>query len=316
MRWMAIACLLLVGCGAVAQSEPTRSPQGLGNDSGNLVTGNADQVGRFKVKLTVTSPSDLKVKEGGSVVVGQILADRVSDRSRLSNQRAALLREIAKIRKLASLPTPAMKTLPSAEFGQESADIEQARRAAEDTQKQREQQQRKLDVIRSMPANELPEAVIPHEEELLKQKEQAWNTALANVELSKGKLSNARELRRIKEYEYSLEQAKQAISLREAELKSNAQIAELEARLSQVDVSLSQLSAVRSPYSGKVQRIKFVGQNDQALSIELVLVVSGNQPSIGRDGGSSQGGETSGGSSQTSGGSQTSGDTQGTRETQ
>jgi hypothetical protein len=277
MRVVAIASLLLVGCGAVAQSPPTPG----NTPAAATITGSdRDQVGRFKIKLTITAPGDLKIKEGDSVTVGQILADRVSDRSKLSNQRAALLREIAKVRQLSNLPTPSLKPLPAAEFGEESADIEQARRAAEKAQKAREQQQRKLDVIRAMPANELPEAIIPHEEELLRQTEQEWNNALANVELSKGKLSNARELRRIKEYEYSLEQAKQTIAIREAELRSNAQIAELEARLSQVDVSLSQLSAIRSPYNGRIQRIKFVGQNDQALSVELVLLVAGGQSSF------------------------------------
>jgi biotin carboxyl carrier protein len=38
---------------------------------------------RFKLRLTLSTPTDLKVREGDRIAAGQILADRAHDRQRL-----------------------------------------------------------------------------------------------------------------------------------------------------------------------------------------------------------------------------------------
>jgi hypothetical protein len=236
---------------------------------------------RFQIKLTLSAPDDLQVREGDVIVPGQILADRVRDRSRLQFQKEALIREIGRLRKLATLPIPEVRPLPEASFSEEAADIETAKHKADDALRRKEQQQRKIDVLQTMEQSELPESIIPHEQVVLAQRDRELNQALAAVELSQGKLSKAQEQRRIQEYTHSLEMSKRAIAIQEHQLKTQGQIADLEARLSQVEVSLSQLSAVRSPYGGKVQRIKFEGQHDQNLSVQLVLVTH-NSSNFGR----------------------------------
>jgi hypothetical protein len=228
------------------------------------------------MRLTLTSPDDLKVRESDIVVIGQIIADRVRDRTRLEFQKDSLLAEITRLKQLQALPIPEIKPLPSANFLEESADIERLRFQAENMLRDKEQQQRKLDVLRTLPQSELPEAIIPHEELVLGEKEREYNQAIAEVNLAQGKLSKSQQKRQIDEYNHSLEKSKLAIAQREQELQQQGQIADLAARLSQIEISLSQLSAVRSPYSGSIQKIKFEGQNDQNLTVELILVINRN----------------------------------------
>jgi SMC interacting uncharacterized protein involved in chromosome segregation len=129
---------------------------------------------------------------------------------------------------------------------------------------------------------ELPEEVIPHEQVLLEERQREENQSRAAVDLAVGKLNKAKELRQREEYSHSLEMSKRAIAIREHELKTQGTISDLEARLSQVEISLSQLSAVRSPYAGRIQKIKFVGQSDTSLTVELTLGVIGQRPGPGQ----------------------------------
>ncbi len=275
-----IGCLFLVGCTATAQPSPHPTPHTPHpNSSPNLITGNDSQTqGRFKIKLTLTAPDDLKVKEGDTIIAGQILADKVRDRSRLQFERENILREVARLKKGLNLPIPDVKSLPEADYTEEVAAIETARQKSLEAIRRREQQQRKIDVLLNMDQAELPEEVIPHEQILLEERQREENQSRAAVDLALGKLNKAKELRQREEYSHSLEMSKRAIAIREHELKTQGAIADLEARLSQVEVSLSQLSAVRSPYSGRIQKIKFVGQSDTSLTVELTLGVTGQRP--------------------------------------
>lgn len=287
MKALLIVLLLMSGCSAAAQDSSLTQPSkaqsaaDANNPQNSTITGSSDQARRFKLKVTLTAPEDLKVKEGDIIVVGQIVADKVRDRTRLQFQKDSLVREIGRLRKLAVLPVPPVRSLPDTDYAEEAAGIEKIRQKAFETSKQREQQQRKLDVLANLEQAELPESVIPHEQLLLEQRQREENQAQAEVQLSLGKLSKAKELRQDKEYEHSLDMSKRAIAIKESELRTQGQIADLEARLSQVEISLSQLSAVRSPYSGRVQRVKFIAQTDQNLSVELILTVSASGSNLG-----------------------------------
>jgi hypothetical protein len=264
-----VLALLLAGCsGQAIQSPPPDTP------SPNLITRNDGPQGRFKIKLTLTAPDDLKVREGDNIIAGQILADKVRDRIRLEFERDNLKREIGRLRTRMNASIPGVKSLPEANFLEETAAIETARQKSLDAIRRREQQERKIEVLLNMEQSELPEEIIPHEQILLEQRQREENQARAAVELAIGKLNKAKELRQREEYNHSLEMSKRALAVREHELKTQAAIADLEARLSQVEVSLSQLSAVRSPYSGRIQKIKFIGQSDNNLTVELTLGIN------------------------------------------
>ncbi|MDX2241411.1 MAG: hypothetical protein NW224_12065 [Leptolyngbyaceae cyanobacterium bins.302] len=271
----------LVGCNAIAQDSTQPSSPNTQNSSPspNVITSEDGQAqGRFKIRLSLTAPDDLKVKEGDVIIAGQIIADRVRDRTRLSFEKDSLTREIGLLRKRLSSPLPGVKPLPKADFQEESARIETARQSALELIRQREQQQRKMDVLANLEPGEVPEEITAHEQVVLDEYQRQENQAQAEVQAAIGKLERSKELRQEQEYTHSLEMSKRAIAIRDSELKTQGQVSDLEARLSQIEISLSQLSAVRSPYSGTIQRIKFVGQSDTALTVELFLVIASSSP--------------------------------------
>ncbi|MGK7879654.1 MAG: hypothetical protein AB4060_06085 [Crocosphaera sp.] len=57
---------------------------------------------RIKINVTITDPSDLKVKPGDEVVKGQIISDRTTERQRLLNQRKQLELSLKKL----TIPIP------------------------------------------------------------------------------------------------------------------------------------------------------------------------------------------------------------------
>jgi len=214
------------------------------------------------------------VKQGDTVIPGQVLADRVRDRTRLEFQQGELTQRIARLKAQMALPVPEVNGLPTASVLGEVADVERLKLKAQTMQRAKEQQQRKLDLIQSLPKSEVPEATVPHEQAVLEQKQREVDQALADVELSRGKLAKAQSDRQFQEYQHSLEMSKRAITLRQQEIQQQGELAQVEGQLSQVETQLSTLSAIRSPYAGKIQRLKFQGQADQSLTVELVLVIT------------------------------------------
>lgn len=285
--WWGIA-LILGGCAGetIAQPPPTSQPT-------VVTTEQAPTTNRFKLKLTLSAPEDLKVREGDTVKANQILADRTRDRARLLGQKRLLQLQIAKLSQPAAAPPPRrpipeVTALPSPSFLSEVAAIDQAKLKAAAVERSRNQQQRKLDLLKTMPSSEIPEATVPHEEEVLKLREQELGQANADIEFAKGKLAQAQSDRQHQEYLHSMEMSRRAISMEQAALEYQAQLqhqedeerdrgyelAQLTAKLQELDTQIAQLSAIRSPYDGTVQRVKFLGQADQSLSVELVLVIS------------------------------------------
>jgi hypothetical protein len=269
--WWGIA-LVLSGCTAQAVSQALPTPSA----TVPVVPESVDTAPqrRFQIKLTLAAPDDLKVKEGDTVIPGQILADRVRDRTRLEFQQRELTQRIARLKAQMMLPVPEVSGLPTASVLGEVADVERLKLKAKAVQQAKEQQQRKLDLIQSLPKHEVPEATVPHEQAVLEQKQREVDQALAEVELARGKLAKAMSDRQFQEYQHSLEMSKRTIALRQQEIQQQGELAQLEGQLSQVETQLSTLSAVRSPYAGKISRLKFQGQTDQSLAVELVLVVT------------------------------------------
>lgn len=269
--WWGVA-LVLSGCTAQAASQalPTASPTVPASPESVETTPQR----RFQVKLTLSAPEDLKVRESDTVLAGQILADKVRDRTRLAFQQQELEQRLRRIKAQMVLPVPEVNGLPPASLLGEVADVERLQLKAKDVQRAKEQQQRKLDLIQSLPLNEVPAATVPHEQAVLEQKQREVDQALAEVALARGKLAHAQSDRQFQEYQHSLEMSKRAIALRQQDIQQQGELAQLEGQLSQVETQLSTLSAIRSPYAGKISRIKFQGQSDQSLTVELVLLIS------------------------------------------
>jgi multidrug efflux pump subunit AcrA (membrane-fusion protein) len=183
----------------------------------------------LKLNITVTSPEDLKVREGDTVSAGQILADRDKERARLTAQREQIQLSLNKIEQTEllsppkPLPVPEVQELPPISYKEEEAAISAAQLALEQAQRnyelamgttpfitqqatvemeaskveaaQREidLQQRKLDAIATL--KNLPPEVAAHETEQLKRKTSEHEQRRAEHSFAAAELKNAQEER-------------------------------------------------------------------------------------------------------------------------
>ena len=113
--------------------------------------------------------------------------------------------------------------------------------------------------------------------------------AKSGLSVAQAQLKSAEDRRNYQEYEHSLalakrveeeNQANQSYSRQVMETESQKrdkdfQIAQVKGRIQEVENKLAQLSTVKSPYSGQVRRIKYAGQKDKDLLVEVTLVVNG-----------------------------------------
>ena len=123
-------------------------------------------------------------------------------------------------------------------------------------------------------------------EERLKTLQNNVEKAQAALSLANARLQTARNQRAELEYNHSIttarrieesNQAQQFYSRQMAEYNQNLQDQEfrltgLQEKLNNVEIQLSALSVVRSPYSGKIRRIKQERQENGLLYVEVVLV--------------------------------------------
>jgi len=158
----------------------------------------------FKLNISISKPEDLKVRQGETVISGQVLADRVADRNRLNLAKQELELSLKKIEGSIIFNPPQPKSVPSvaslppSQFREQEADIldaqikvreaqiavdlhkrslsiqppketselEQARAVVVAAKNKVDIQQRKIDAIATMT---LPEAVSEHEAKVMEQ---------------------------------------------------------------------------------------------------------------------------------------------------
>lgn len=275
-----------------AQTTPTSSPLP------SVISGESGNKRSLDIRLTLSSPDDLQVQEGDEVKQGQILADRTRERQRLNAQRKQLEIQIQKLAQPIAGPPPARQIpevagLPTASFLDEVAAVEQAQLKVQQAERNLTQQQRTLDLLQSMPDAQLPEETVPHETEVLQQRQQELDQAQAELQLSEAKLAQAQSDRQHEEYEHSLEMSKRAIAIQQSEQQRQTQlqeqqrqeqerayqIAQLEEKMTALNAQLFELSAVRSPFNGVIRRIKYEGQNDSNLIVVLSLTADSSTSS-------------------------------------
>lgn len=181
----------------------------------------------LKFSLSLSSPKDLKVRQGDMVSAGEVLAERAEERSHLTAQRQTLLLEyqqlITKIILTPPKPTPipVVRSLPPISYDEEQAaisaaglNVRQAERGfqlqqqafkqapvkesaavqkavVEVTNRQRllDNQRRKIDAVSLL--KDLPEDVLVHEQEVLKQREAELRQAEADYQQTQAELSAA-----------------------------------------------------------------------------------------------------------------------------
>jgi hypothetical protein len=273
--------------------------------------------------LTLTTPADLRVKQGSRIVAGQTLSDRSTERQRLQTQRKQLELSLKQLEiPLPELtlpsPPPTLNKLPPVSYRQETAQITLKTGELKQLETKITQQKQKIaqlltlseaedkklamkptDVrVASVPTRTFPtfvtidgqapvKTIIEHERAKLSQMETEWEQAKIQLEIANGQLSTAREKRLQEEYQLAVEENRRAITLRNQQLEvdkqravRSAQLQEREynkavirTRIQEIEDALVQLGTVKAPYPGTVKRLKWQGQNDHTLTVELTLDV-------------------------------------------
>ena len=281
--------LVAVGGVAVAQtttlSEPSPPEQ-------EPVTDAIAGPRRLTITVAVADPEDLKVTEGDRVFIGQLLADRGRDRARLEGQARQLDLTLEQLRSATITPlqmpaqVPAVAALPNPSYLEEEAAIERAKVTVDQAERVLQQKQQQIAYLQTLP--NLDPLVMEHEQAKLTELQQAHTAAVRDYQLAVGRLGNAQGETAYREYRHSLELAERVERANQAGLSYQRQWAEYEQRLrdrdyqisqtrlrlDEVDNALASLAVVRSPYAGRIRRVKWLGQGpDGLLSAEITLLV-------------------------------------------
>jgi hypothetical protein len=281
--------LLLGGCTAQAQNPSSSIPSPIPSVTPTPQVQIAPGVNRFTLKLMLTEKEDLKVKQGDVVVKDQILADRARDRQRLESQKKQVQIQLerlkqAPIQPLAPRQIPGVAAFPAPSFLEEQAEIDRLQIQVERATRDRDLQQRYLDTVQAL--ENIPASTLAHESEKLKQRENALREKDSELQVARAKLDKSKKDYEYREYQYSLELSRRAIDIQRQEQEYSKQMQEFEknnrdrefqisqvtSQLQTLETQLAALATVRSQYNAKIQRIKFVEQNNTTLAVELTLL--------------------------------------------
>jgi len=277
------------------------------------------QQGRLhKMTLQVSEPNDLKVKVGDNIAAAQIVADQDGERKRLNLRKDELQLAIKRIenQKISPperatdpskpKPAPPIMPLPDISYQQYEAAIEKAKNQANQQEEVINLKGRELDYLKGIEG--LDSTIIEHELNKLSKLENELKSANAEIDLGIGKLSTAKTERRQDEYQHQLniarrvEEENKSLSFYQQQIAENQinyqrsiatfekesrdrdyQFTQLKIQLSSVEDSIARLAVIRSPYSGKIRRIKFTGQIDNKLGVELTMVIDADNSTNSRN---------------------------------
>lgn len=284
-RWLPLL-VLLAGCQTtgVPSSSPSASPLVLGEG-----VSQDGQPRLIPLRLTLSNPEDLKVSQGDEIRKGQVLSDRNRERQRIQVQLEKLRANLKQLDAvtLANFPARSIPPLPPMTFLEQQRAIEVQTAVVASMDAEIQTQQVKMEQLSSLP--DLPEMVTEHEQGILKKLQDKRAQAIAALNFTRSQLATAQQDRRYQEYQHlqavrfnQLEVDKQRLELAKQQQTLAFNRAQILAEIGRLEGEMVILSAVRSPFSGKVQRIQWVGQNDQTLTVELTVRVDVESASAGR----------------------------------
>ena len=251
---------------------------------------------RLNITVNVTEPDDLKIGEGSQVKTGDIIADRERERTRLTAQQKQL--QLSLNRLLAATITPpaapvAVPTtlaLPPISYLEQEAAVAKTKTVIDSAESEVELKQSEINYLSGV--KNLDPIILEHERAKVKQLKLNHTAAIREYQLAMGKLQTAKNGRQYQEYQASIDTARRVEEQNQARLNYQRQLAEYEQRLSdrefqvsqvqtklnEVDNAIATLSVVKSPYSGTVRRVSWLGQSpDGTLTAEVTLMVESDR---------------------------------------
>ncbi len=256
---------------------------------------------RLNITVKVTEPDDLKVSEGERIEKGEIIADRERERTRLQAQQKQLQLSLDRLKAASITPpaapqkVPTVMALPPVSYLEHEAAVEKTKSAIASVESELELKQSEISYLKGV--KNLDPIILEHEQAKLKQLKQEHTAAVRDYQLAMGKMQSAKDSRKYQEYQASINSARRVEEMNQARLNYQRQLAEYEQRLTDREFQVTQLieklndlenaiarsapakliatlSVVKSPYSGTVRRVKWLGQSpDGSLTAEVTLMV-------------------------------------------
>ncbi|MFM7447595.1 MAG: hypothetical protein ACKO24_03225 [Leptolyngbyaceae cyanobacterium] len=253
IRWIGLwsTALILSGCVQSQAPQPRASPNPPLAAASPGLPENRSNPKTLKLRLTLDSPADLKVREGDFVSKDQVLSVRASAQAALLSQKWQLESQLAQLRKRPDLARP----VPS--YSEAQAQMEVAHIKVE-------QAQQAITYFKATsPYTSLAWLTLPLVAERAKLKELESGLIQAQMEL---KLMVAH-------LQQAKDQHQQALYQDKIQQDTSLEQAQTLILLSEINKKLTTLGVVRSPYNGAVKKVKWLGQVNQELQIELTLAV-------------------------------------------
>jgi hypothetical protein len=236
-------------------------------------------VKRYRVNIQVVNLTDLKVAENFQVTQGQVLSDRTEDRQSLEAERNQVDNAIQQL----SIPASQLAELPPPNFAVEEAAIEQLKN--------------ELKLLESRPSQVQGETFFRFKDENLRKflepeklekvAERVAESANNQVRLAESKaklagqlnsavaaLNKAKSNYQHQQYEHSLNLVRQQGEMQ----RQQYQIASLVGKKQEIEGKLREITQIKSPVSGRIRRIKNLGQKDRQISLEVVIDVRQTDP--------------------------------------
>ena len=279
IKHLLLYSLTLFSLGCVAVAQPHSIPS---LDFSEQPIQPTEAPRRLIINVSVSDPANLKVTEGDRISVGQLIADRSRERQRLEAQTQQLTLTLQRLEHSSitpPLPPATPPPLASPTYLEQTAAIAKAKADVDQAEASIEAKHQELAYLSEL--QNLDPLVFEHEQANLAELQLQHTAAVREYQLTLGQRSTA-------EYEHSRAMAIDASSRNRDLLGYQAQWAQYEQRLRDRDYQLSQtqlkldevnsaianLAVVRSPYAGKIRRIKWLGQDSSGLlSAEISLVV-------------------------------------------
>lgn len=286
--WLLLALLVfaLLSCAGQRGSAPTvatmppASPLVLGAPEAAASSGSPHYL---RVKLTINTTADLRVKAGDKIEVGALLSDRAFERERLVLQRRALALSVQRIGQQSAAAHESIKLLeqlgaelPPVSFATEQAAIRRAE--VDETATARKvsiQRQRREALPAVAPVGFDGAAIEAHESVKLALVEDEYSQRVADVALAEAKLTSAQQARQLEEKRAHVDYARQMLTARAQLQQTEIARAQITAQIAGIDAQLAQLVAVRAPFSGTIKRIEWEEMNDAQIFVSVTLAVDG-----------------------------------------
>ncbi|ACB00914.1 MULTISPECIES: hypothetical protein [Cyanophyceae] len=259
----------------------------------------ANSPSRYTFNVKLTELDDLKVKEGDTVEINQVIADRPQDRDRLLVEKQRLQLAIARLETLKVTPplapraVPMTPELPPVSYETHKANIAQATTKLELAKLAIADQKSLIEEIAQL--NE--PLLVTHEKAKLETLKIDQQTAELELNKAIANLKDAQAQRQHQEYLSSL-----AIAERIERSNANAlayqqqlqefenqqrirayQLSDLNTKMADVENRLTQISTVRSPYPGTVRRIRWLEQSEGTINAEITLRLGDPDPMPDRE---------------------------------